>query len=171
MRIFLYVLGGVVIAAVVLAGVAAIIGARLPKSHVASGSRVLRQPPHQVYAVVRNFRDAASWRTDVSAIEVFDDPGGPVRFREQGRHGTVNFGLVEDVPGQRMVTRILDTDLGYSGSWTYTFAASGEGTLLTITENGDVSNVLFRFMSRYFFSQTATIEAYLTALARRLEAR
>ena len=70
----------------------------------------------------------------------------------------------------KLVTRILDTDLGYSGSWTYTFAASGEGTLLTITENGEVSNVLFRFMSRYFFSQTATIEAYLTALARRLGA-
>lgn len=168
MRILLYVIGGVVIVAVVLGGVAAIVGARLPRAHVASGSRVLRQPPHQVYAVVRNFRDAASWRTDVTSIEVFDAAAGPVRFREQGKHGTVNFGLVEDVPGQRMVTRILDTDLGYAGSWTYTFAASGEGTLLTITENGEVSNVLFRFMSRYFFSQTATIEAYLTALARRL---
>jgi len=79
--------------------------------------------------------------------------------------------LVEDVPGQRMVTRILDTNLGYSGSWTYVFAPSGDGTQLTITENGEVSNVLFRFMSRYFFSQTATIEAYLTALARRVGAR
>jgi uncharacterized membrane protein len=171
MRMLLYVIGGVVVVAIVLAGVAAIIGARLPKAHVASDSRVLRQPPHQVYAVARNFKDAPSWRSDLAKIEVFEGADGQVRFREHARHGTVNYGLVEDVPGQRMVTRILDTNLGYSGSWTYVFAASGEGTQLTITENGEVSNVLFRFMSRYFFSQTATIETYLTALARRLEVR
>lgn len=171
MRMLLYALGAVVVVAVLLGGVAAIVGARLPKAHVASGSRVLNQPPHQVYAVVRNFQDAPSWRSDLSKIEVFEESGGQVRFREHAKHGTVNYGLVDDVPGQRMVTRILDTDLGYSGSWTYVFAASGEGTQLTITENGEVSNVLFRFMSRYFFSQTVTIEAYLTALARRLEVR
>lgn len=170
MKRLLYVLGGVLVVIIVLGGVAAIIGARLPKAHVATGSRVLRQPPHQVYAVVRNFKDAPSWRSDLSGIEVSEGPGGQVQFREHGTHGTVNYGLVEDVPGQRMVTRILDTDLGYSGSWTYTFAPSGDGTQLTITENGEVSNVLFRFMSRYFFSQAATIEAYLTALERRLEA-
>lgn len=168
MRMLLYVLVGVLVVVILLGGVAAIIGARLPKAHVASGSRVLRQPPDQVYAVARNFKDAPSWRSDLSRIEVSEGPGGQVQFREHGKHGTVNYGLMEDVPGQRMVTRILDTDLGYSGSWTYTFAPSGAGTQLTITENGEVSNVLFRFMSRYLFSQTATIEAYLTALERRL---
>ena len=169
MRMILYVLGGVVVVAALVGGVAAIIGARLPRAHVASGSRVLPQPPREVYAVARNFQNVPSWRPDVSRIEVSEGPGGQVRFREHGKHGTVNYGLVEDEPGQRMVSRILDTDLGYAGSWTFVFAPSGQGTLLTITENGEVSNVLFRFMSRYFFSQTATIEAYLTALARRLD--
>ncbi len=168
MKIFLYVIGGVVVLALLAGVVAAVVGSRLPKAHVASGSRILRQPPQQVYAVARNFQDAPSWRSDVSKIEVVDGPPGQVRFREHGKHGVVNYGLVEDVPGQRMVTRILDTDLGYSGSWTYVFAASGDGTQLTITENGEVSNVMFRFMSRYFFSQTATIEAYLSALDRQL---
>lgn len=171
MKIFLYVVGGVVVLALVAGVVAAVIGSRLPKAHVASGSRVLRHPPDQVYAVARNFQDAPLWRSDLSTIEVFDGPPGQVRFREHGKHGVVNYGLVEDVPGQRMVTRILDTDLGYSGSWTYVFVASGDGTRVTITEHGEVSNVMFRFMSRYVFSQTATIEAYLTALERRLDRR
>ena len=171
MKILLYVISGVILLVLLSGAVAAVIGSRLPKAHVASGSRAFHQPPQQVYAIARNFQDAASWRPDVSKIEVFDGPPGQVRFREHGKHGVVNYGLVEDVPGHRMVTRILDTDLGYSGSWTYVFAASGDGTVLTITENGEVSNVLFRFMSRYFFSQTATIEAYLAALGRRLEAR
>jgi hypothetical protein len=66
-----------------------------------------------------------------------------------------------------MVTRILDTDLGYSGKWTYVFTAENGGTRVSITEDGEVSNVLFRFMSRYVFGQTATMEAYLSSLAKR----
>ena len=74
--------------------------------------------------------------------------------------------MVEDVPGQRMVTRIRDTDLGYAGQWTYLFTAENGGTRVTIREDGEVSNVLFRFMSRYVFGHTATIDSYLTSLAK-----
>ena len=87
-------------------------------------------------------------------------------FREVGKHGTINYELVQDVPAERMVTRIRDTNLGYSGQWTYTFATENGGTRLTIREDGEVSNVLFRFMSRYVFGQTSTIDSYLTSLAK-----
>ena len=43
----------------------------------------------------------------------------------------------------------------------------GGGTRVRITEDGEVSNVIFRFMSRYVFGQTATLDAYLTSLAKR----
>lgn len=65
------------------------------------------------------------------------------------------------------MTRILDTNLGYSGKWTYVFASENGGARLTITEDGEVSNALFRFMSRYVFGHTATLDAYLSSLARR----
>jgi len=74
--------------------------------------------------------------------------------------------LTDDVPDQRMVTKIRDTDLGYAGQWTYTFAAEDSGTRLTVREDGEVSNVIFRFMSRYIFGQTATIDSYLQSLAK-----
>ena len=87
-------------------------------------------------------------------------------FREVSKHGTVNYELIEDVPNQRMVTKIRDTDLGYGGQWTYTLAAENNGTRVTIREDGEVSNILFRFMSRYIFGQTSTIDSYLTSLAK-----
>jgi transcription antitermination factor NusG len=62
--------------------------------------------------------------------------------------------------------RIRDTDLGYSGQWTYSFEAENGGTRVTIREDGEVSNVLFRFMSRYIFGHTATIDSYLTSLSK-----
>jgi hypothetical protein len=166
MKLLILIVAGVVAALVVLAGIVALIGSRLPKSHVASRSILLHRSPQDVYAVVRDFEAAPKWRADVKRIEVDVRAGGPVHFREEGKHGTVNYALVEDVPATRMVTRILDTDLGYSGQWTYMFAPESGGTRVTIREDGEVSNVIFRFMSHYVFGQTSTIDSYLTSLAR-----
>jgi hypothetical protein len=106
-------------------------------------------------------------RSDLKRVEVHTQPDGKVHLREEGRNGAINYELVEDVPGKRIVTRILDTDLGYSGKWTYVFAPENGGARVAITEDGEVSNALFRFMSRYVFGHTATLDAYLSSLARR----
>jgi len=163
MRLLIFILVGIVGGVLVIFGVMALIGSMLPKAHVASRSILLHRTPQDVYEVVRDFGSAPKWRADVKRIEVET----PVYFREEGKHGTVNYELVEDVPAQRMVTRIRDTDLGYSGQWTYSFTPENGGTRVTIREDGEVSNVLFRFMSRYIFGQTSTIDSYLTSLARR----
>jgi hypothetical protein len=167
MRLLIFIVAGVIGGLILLAGIVALIGSRLPRSHVASRSILLRKSPQEVYAVVRDFGSAPQWRSDVKQMEVETPPGGPVYFREVGKNGTINYELVEDVPAQRMVTRIRDTDLGYSGQWTYLFAPENGGTRVTIREDGEVSNVIFRFMSRYVFGQTATIDSYLTSLAKR----
>ena len=166
MRFLVFGVIGIVVVLALVVGVAALIGSRLPQTHVASRSIVLRRSPQEVYAVVRNFESAPKWRADVKHVEVDVRAGGPVFFREDGANGVVNYELVKDVPGELMVTRIRDTDLGYSGQWTYTFAPEGGGTRVTIREDGDVSNVMFRFMSRYVFGHTATMDSYLKSLAK-----
>jgi len=162
--IIVIVIVGVVIAA---AAVAALIGSRLPKNHTASRSILLHRSPKEVYDVVRDFGSAPSWRTGVKSVEVKAQPDGKVQFREVGSD-TIEYAVDEDVPGQKLVTRILNTDLGYGGKWTYEFVPEGGGTRVKITEDGEVSNVLFRFMSRYVFGHTATINTYLTSLGKRL---
>ena len=162
MKVLIFIVVGIVAGLLVLGGIMALIGSMLPKAHVASRSILLHRSPQDVYAVVRDFDSAPKWRADVKRMEVET----PVYFREVGKHGTVNYELVEDVPAQRMVTRIRDTDLGYSGQWTYSFTPENGGTRVTIREDGEVSNVLFRFMSRYVFGQTSTIDSYLTSLAK-----
>jgi hypothetical protein len=160
------VIGGVVVGVIVV--LVPLIGSQLPSHHTVSRSIVVPRKPAEVYAVVRDFSSAPSWRSDVQKTELTTLPDGKVGFREVGSQGTVNYELSEDVPSQRMVTRITDTDLGYSGSWTYTFAPEQDWTRVTITENGEVSNIVFRFMSRYIFGHTSTIDSYLASLAKRL---
>jgi len=95
------------------------------------------------------------------------DVNGRVCFREDSANGLITYELLEDIPGARLVTRIVDQDLGYSGSWTYQFSGANGGTRVRITEDGEVPNVLFRFVSRFVFGHTATVDAYLKALGRK----
>ena len=166
MKLLIYIVVGVVGCVILLVGIMALIGSQLPKTHIASGSILLHKPPADVYAVVRDFGSAPKWRSDLKQVEVETSQGGPVYFREVGKNDTINYELIEDVPAQRMVTKIRDTNLGFGGQWTYTFAAKNGGTRVTIREDGEVSNVLFRFMSRYIFGHTATIDGYLGSLAK-----
>jgi len=155
----------IVVVIVVLAAVMALVGSRLPKNHTASRSILLHRSPKEVYDVVRDFNSSPSWRSDVKSVEVKTQPG-KTTFREVGSD-TVDYEVAEDVPGQKLVTRILNTDLGYSGKWTYEFLPEGDGTRVKITEDGEVSNVLFRFMSRYVLGHTSTMDSYLNSLAKR----
>ena len=67
-----------------------------------------------------------------------------------------------------MVTRIVDDDLPFGGTWTYRLAAAGEGTEVTITEDGEIYNPVFRVVSRFFIGYEATMTTYLDGLERRM---
>lgn len=162
MKLLLILLAAVV--ALVL--VVLVVGALLPRNHVASRHIILRRSPAEIYQVVRDFSAAPSWRPDLDRVEMIPSGNHHVRFREHGKQGAVSYDLVEDLPDEKIVTRIADQNLGYSGSWTYTFQSTTDGTRVEILEAGEVSNVLFRFMSRFVFGHTSTIEKYLTALGK-----
>lgn len=166
MKTLIVIVAVIVGVIVLLAVVMAVVGSRLPKDHTASRSIVLHRSTKEVYDVVRDFGSAPSWRSGVKSVEVQTQPDGKVRFREVGSD-TIDYEVAEDVPGQKLVTRILNTDLGYGGKWTYELIPEGGATRVKITEDGEVSNVLFRFMSRYVFGHTSTMDTYLTSLAKR----
>jgi hypothetical protein len=90
-------------------------------------------------------------------------------FREAGKQGSILYRVEALEPPSRLVTRIADPALPFGGTWTFELMPKDGGTALTITEDGEVYNPIFRFMSKVFFSQTATMEAYLTSLKKRLE--
>ena len=50
-------------------------------------------------------------------------------------------------------------------------APEPNGTTLTITEDGEVYNPIFRFMSRFVFGHEATMATYLSAAQKKLGAQ
>jgi hypothetical protein len=67
-----------------------------------------------------------------------------------------------------LVGRIADTNLPFGGSWTYELTPGAVGqTKLTITEDGEVYNPIFRFVSRFVMGHEATINRYLSDVGKR----
>lgn len=137
----------------------------LPVSHVATRSARIEAAPEAVFARVTDVPAYPSWWTDMAAVDVLPAVEGRPRYREHMRGGPVVFETVEAVPARRFVSRIADPDQPFGGTWTFDFAPEGRGTRVTLTERGEVYNPLFRFLSRYVFSQSANIESCLAALA------
>ena len=66
------------------------------------------------------------------------------------------------------MTRIDDPSLPLGGTWTLDVKAVPEGTALTITEDGEIYNPIFRVLSTAVFSPYATIDTYQADLRKRL---
>lgn len=155
---WIWIIGGTLI---VVVAVVALAGALLPRSHRATRRARFRERPETMYAVLAGPPD---WRSDVKAFGRL--PGG--RWWEQeGHNHKVTFELVEDSPPTRRVVRIADRSLPFGGTWTFEIAPDGEGSAVRITEDGEIYNVIFRFMARFFFGYTASIEGNLRDLGRK----
>jgi polyketide cyclase/dehydrase/lipid transport protein len=166
-------MGWLVVAAVVVAvllvvlAVIWLIGARLPVGHVASRQVRIERPPEEVWRALTDVASYPSWRSRLKRVEVLDGEPERPRWREFGSDGKITFEVVEAEPPRRLVTRIVDDELPFGGSWTYRLEQDGDGCRLAVTEDGEVYNVFFRFMSRYVFGHTTTIDGYLKALGAR----
>ena len=152
---------------VAIVAIVTTIGYTLPQAHTASREAAFADPPDQIFAVLQDVERYPTWRSDVERVEVLARTPAP-RWREHGSNGTITFEVQESQAPTRLVTRIADPSLPFGGSWTYALTADGAGTRLTITEHGEVYNPIFRFMSRFVFGHTATIETFLADLGRHL---
>lgn len=144
-------------------------GALLPEHHTASVSRTLPAPPERVWTAMTEVEDFPTWRAEVDEVRRLPDRNALPVWRESGRYGAMTLEVTELDPPRRLVTRIADEELPFGGSWTYELDPTGEETRLTITEDGTVSDPFFRFMARFVFGHTATMETYLAGLERLLE--
>lgn len=165
MRYVLIIVG--VVAAVV--AIVVITGAALPIKHRVTREATYRATPAQLFELIRKVSDYPSWQKSVTKVEILPEIDGKPRARETNGGQAITYELEEVVPDTRMVSRIADAKLPFGGKWTYELipAAASDATTLRITEDGEVYNVVFRFVSRFVMGHSATIDTYLDAVSTR----
>ena len=146
--------------------VVGISGMLLPRRHHAAVRIVLHELAERVFELITDLSKAPEWRSDLKQIEIIARDSLPLRWKETTGFGTIIFAREEFHPPRRFVTRIDDRDQPFSGRWIYELEPTSSGTVLTITEEGEVSNAFFRFMSRFVFGHYRTLESYTRDLAR-----
>ena len=159
MRWVLWIVGGLAALIALAAGV----GAMLPERHHGTRKARYRASPAAVYAVLAG---PPEWRTGIKDFGLLPDRDGRRQWWEEDAHNQkIAYELVEDVPAQRLKVRIASEGLPFGGAWTFFIAPlPNGGSELRIEEDGEIHNVLFRFMARFFFGYTANIEGYLRDL-------
>ena len=163
MRWIIYIVAGLAL----IAAAVALVGAMLPKVHTASRTARVAMPPDALYTVLSDVDHYTTWRKDVKSLARLPDRDGRPAWVEDvgGMKIPMYFERME--PPSLLVARIADPKLPFGGTWTYRIAAAPGGSDLTITEDGEVSNVIFRFMSRFVFGHHATMDAFLKHLQAR----
>jgi uncharacterized protein YndB with AHSA1/START domain len=160
-------IGGAVLVGVVL--LALVVGWSLPMKHKASRQGVFRAAPEDVWNAITDVDSFPSWRSDVKKVERLPDRRGAKVWAEDGANGRLTLMVEKSEPARLLVLRIADPDLPFGGTWTYEIAPAASGTTtLTITEDGEIYNPIFRVMARYVFGYEGTMKAYLASLDRRL---
>lgn len=141
-----------------------LIGYLLPREHTAIRSATYRDPPEHLFALIIG---PQGWRPGIARSEAVTGADGRRLVRETDVHGeTISYEIVDLAPPRSVTRRIVTPNLPYSGSWSITLEPRNGSTVVRITENGAVSNPLFRFLSRFVFGYTRTIDEYLVALGK-----
>ena len=120
----------------VIVAVVALVGAMLPQNHTASRTARIAVPPDVLFPRL------------VQMAQAETDPALQIERQE---------------PPSLLVTRVVPNG-AFGGTWTYRLVPAAGGTDLTITEDGEVYNVIFRFMSRFVLGHYATMDAFIRSL-------
>jgi hypothetical protein len=157
MRIVIIIL----IVIVTLVIIMILIGRMLPVKHTVSQSHIFRSSTDDVWKVVSNINEWKAWRSDLKNLEITS----ATTFKADN----VDYSISNSVPGVSFTTIIVTKDLPYGGSWNYVFEKEGSGCKLTVTENGEVFNPLFRFLSKYVFGHEGSMKSFMQSLTTRIQ--
>ncbi|HWY77525.1 MAG TPA: SRPBCC family protein [Verrucomicrobiae bacterium] len=158
---------GVFLALAGLLFLIALVGWLLPRDHLATRFGRYHQPPEAIRSAITDVDAMPSWREGLRSVQHLPDRNGLPAHLETTSSGKVPMETLEMTAPQKLVTRIADPKLPFGGTWTFEIAPAPEGATLRITERGYVTNPFFRFMSRFVFRETSTMEIYLKSLAKK----
>ena len=163
MRWVIYIVAAIAIIAVLVV----VIGYSLPKEHSVSRTATIPMAPDAVYVLLSDVDRYQSWRPGVKSLQRHADRDGRPSWTEEMSGMKIPLYFERMDRPSLLVSRIADPSLPFGGTWTYRIQPTPTGSAVTITEDGEVYNPFFRFMSRFVFGHTATLDEFVKNLQTR----
>ena len=163
MRWIVWIVAGIAVVGILIV----VIGYSLPKAHSVTRTASVRLPPDAVYALLADVDQYQSWRPGVKGLQRHADRDGRPAWTEDVSGMKIPLVFERMERPALLVSRIADPALPFGGTWTYRIAPAPGGSTVTITEDGEVYNPFFRFMSKFVFGHAATLEEFVKNLESR----
>ncbi len=168
MRIFLNIIGGLIVLTVLASMIAAIGGTFMDPDHQATVTAHLNVPPDSIFTVITDYSNYPLWRKELLKVELLPPRDTISVWREFDKEkSNWAFEAVEVEAPFHIKINIAEPNAPVQGSWTISIVPEGDGSSVNVIEEGTINNIFFRFLGSLFYSQTASIESYLTSLAAR----
>jgi uncharacterized protein YndB with AHSA1/START domain len=151
---------------VLLIGLLAGIGFLIPEKHSATCTATIPATPDEVFRLITDFDGGAKWREGLERVERLDGVNGRASWIEHTDYGPIALEVVETDAPKRLVTRVADEDLPFGGTWTYTLEADGDHCRVSITEDGEIKNPVFRTFTLFVFGYHRNLGQYLGDVGR-----
>lgn len=165
---WLFIILGVLLALILICW---IIGALLPRDHIASASIKLKAPPEQIWPIISDLEHHSDWQSGYKKVERLPDRDGKPVYKMIGAGAgadAITLMISESSPPSKLVTTIADDSLPFGGTWTWEITPDGDGSRVTITERGFVKPAIFRFVGKFFMGYDSMIKTTLRDLAKKL---
>ena len=145
------------------------IGSSLPTTSTISRRAHFNHRPETLWEIIADFQSQTVWRDGLVKVERLPNKNGRQIWRETvNQEPPLTLETVESIPPRRLVRRLSDQRVSFEHSWTLEIGEYGEVTSLTITENNEIHNPIFRFMSRISIKRTGDIDKYIKSLGKKL---
>lgn len=141
------------------------VGQSLPVRHTVARCVPVPAAPAAVWARITDHVREPEWRAHLERVERSADVDGRPAWREVSGREQLTLVTVRADPPRTLVRRI-GPGLPFGGTWTITVQPAPAGSLVTVTEHGEVYNALFRVVGRFVLGYHRTADGYLRALAR-----
>lgn len=146
-----------------------IVGGLLPLSHLATMSNYFDVSNKRMLDTITDIKSYPEWRSNLEKVELLSDSTESLRWREYySNNDPLTFKVITH-DSSKLLAKIDDNDLPFSGTWTYQLNETRNGTQLTITEDGEIYNPFYRFVSKFIMGHDTTIKQYLSDLKKNFE--
>lgn len=127
-----------------------VIGLLQPVKHSVTRSIRLQEKPEVIFALIADMTNAPTWSSTVEKVEPLSAQDGHAMARCTLKWGGMQMVMtqIECTPPARLVTSMAKDNGTVLGTWTYQITPDSGGCTVSLTEEGELKNPLFRALAR-----------------------